>query len=82
MTIDSNLYAAAEFYGKLHDISVREVVENLLKKFLPQTTVAKPVVKETDEAMAFVKSLSIKGGRKVPAGERGIEALIETKYAL
>lgn len=80
MSIDSSLYEAARLYGTLHDISVREMVESLLKKFLPQPSVAKTKIKEQEEAMAFVKSLSLQGKHSVPENERGIEALIETKY--
>ena len=33
-----------------------------------------------DDALRFVKTLSVQGGRKVPANTKGIDALIEEKY--
>lgn len=34
-----------------------------------------------EAAMLFVKNLSVQGGNPVPADERGIDALIDEKYA-
>lgn len=36
--------------------------------------------KSMEEALAFVRTLSIKDGNPVPADENGIEALINQKY--
>lgn len=37
-------------------------------------------VKSLEEARAFIQSLSMQGGKPVPADENGIEALISEKY--
>lgn len=36
--------------------------------------------KKLEEAMSFVKTLSVIGDQKVPDDERGIEALVNEKY--
>ena len=33
-----------------------------------------------DEALAFIKTLSVKGGKPVPTDENGIETMINEKY--
>lgn len=35
-----------------------------------------------DDALAYVKTLSTEGGRAVPDDEKGLDVLIEEKYAL
>ena len=42
----------------------------------PQTATSR----RRDAAILFVKNLSVSGGQTVPAGERGIDALITEKY--
>ena len=37
---------------------------------------------EFKEVVSYVKTLAAKGGKPVPVDEKGIEALIETKYKL
>ena len=44
----------------------------------PQTVTNRQ--RRRDAAMLFVRSLSVQGGMPVPAGERGIEALVSEKY--
>lgn len=59
-----------------------ESVKRALAERLNQSLSVEKVVsyKKMDEALEFVKTLSIKGGNPVPADEKGIEALINEKY--
>lgn len=59
-----------------------ESVKRALAARLNQSLSVEKVVnlKKMDEALEFVKTLSIKGGNPVPADEKGIEALISEKY--
>lgn len=59
-----------------------ESVKRALAERLNQSLSVEKVVsyKKMDEALEFVKTLSIKGGNPVPADEKGIEALINDKY--
>ena len=59
-----------------------ESVKRVLSQRLSESLVSKKSIhtKNLNEALAFVKTLSIKGGTPVPADENGIEALIHEKY--
>lgn len=59
-----------------------ESVKRALAERLNQSLSVEKVVsyKKMDEALEFVRTLSIKGGNPVPADEKGIEALIGEKY--
>ena len=59
-----------------------ESVKRALAERLNQSLSVEKVVsyKKMDEALEFVRNLSIKGGNPVPADEKGIEALIGEKY--
>lgn len=59
-----------------------ESVKRALAERLNQSLSVEKVVsyKKMDEALEFVRTLSIKGGSPVPADEKGIEALIGEKY--
>lgn len=37
--------------------------------------------RKIEDAMSFVKTLSVIGGQKVPDDERGIDALVDEKYS-
>ena len=87
VTIDQRYYESAMAYAKLHDISMTRVVEQGLSLLFSQYKAknkSESVAKYTDleAAMSYIKTLSAHGGNPVPADERGIEALIDTKYAL
>ena len=109
ISIDSDIYHGAEMYAKLHNISVRDVIEKsitmLVGKFqldkskthgkqleqamaLMDTMMVKggkAVPADSEEfnnALAFVKTKAAKGGKPVPANEKGLDALIDTKYKL
>lgn len=58
-----------------HELAVR--LGNSLTMPLPPDEPHKP---RLDDALRFVKTLSVQGGRKVPANTKGIDALIEEKY--
>lgn len=82
ITIDTHLYKEAEKYAKKHNISVRELVERFLSRSKHSEENSTTEYMSFDKAMDFVKTLSAKGGKPVPADGRGIEALLEEKYAL
>ena len=84
VTIDSTLYRGVELYAQSHNKSVNQVIEeslaHLIGKFRSKQDVTKTA--EFQEALSYVKSLQLKGGKPVPADEDGMSALIERKYQL
>ena len=78
VTIDNNRYRTAEMYAKLHNISIRDVVAKSLDLLFEQTPAETSANKETDldKAMAIMDTMMIKGGKKIPADEKGVDALI------
>ena len=86
VTIDQRYYESAMNYAKLHDISMTRVVEQGLSLLFSQHKYQNPPessAKPTDweAAMSYIKTLSAHGGAPVPADEKGIDALTDTKYA-
>ena len=86
VTIDQRYYESAMAYAKLHDISMTSVVEQGLPLLFNQyktKNASKSIAKHTDweAAMSYIKTLSAHGRTPVPADEKGIDALIDTKYA-
>ena len=86
VTIDQRYYESAMNYAKLHDISMTRVVEQGLSLLFSQHKYQNPPessAKPTDweAAMSYIKTLSAHGGSPVPADEKGIDTLIDTKYA-
>lgn len=59
--------------------TVRKALAVRLKDSLSQNKKSGST-KSMEEALAFVRTLSIKGGNPVPADENGIETLINEKY--
>lgn len=83
ISIDSNIYKGAELYAKLHKISVEAVIEKGLNLLLGDFSHAKDVVDENAEfqkALAYVESLTTKGGKSVPADINPMDVFVETKY--
>lgn len=80
ITIDVSQYRGAEIYAQAHNVSVRELVEKFLRGFKVPEKISDAETLDYEKALAFVKTLSAKDGRPVPAEERGIEALIDEKY--
>ncbi len=84
VSINSEIYKGAEQYAKLHNTSVTDTIEKAVMLFLQKL---QPTQNATDglefkEVVSYVKTLAAKGGKPVPVDEKGIEALIETKYKL
>ncbi len=71
-------------YAKLHNISVSDTIEKAVLAFLQrfQTKQKFTDTAEFKEALAYVKTFKAKGGMPIPADENGLDALVETKYAL
>ena len=84
ITIDSQLYMAAERYAAAQHISVEELIERSIKQLVGFAQKAKASYKEDIEfkkASAYMDSLSLKDFETpVPADENGSDALIEAKY--
>lgn len=80
IAIDSNIYRGAERYAKKHNVSVRFVIESGLRQLL-DTEIETPT-DDFDSAMSFVRTLSLSGGKPVPAEENGTGVLAEEKYCL
>ena len=84
VSIDSNIYKSAESYAKMHNISVTAAIEKAISLFL-QKVQPKQKLLETSEfkdALSYVKTLKAKGGKPIPAEEKGLDALVSKKYAL
>lgn len=85
ISIDSNIYKGAELYAKLHKISVETVIEKGLTLLLGNLTSKKEVADEDAEfqkALAYVESLTAKGGKPVPADIDPMATFVEEKYKL
>lgn len=85
ISIDSNIYKGAELYAKLHKISVEAVIEKGLTLLLGNLTSNKKVADENAEfqkALAYVESLTAKGGKPVPADLDPMAVFVEEKYKL
>ena len=85
ISIDSNIYKGAELYAKLHRISVEAVIEKGLTLLLGNLTSKKKVADENAEfqkALAYVESLTAKGGKPVPADLDPMAVFVEEKYKL
>jgi hypothetical protein len=59
--------------------SVSHYVSRLRRHTRPNRR-ATAATNKRDAAMLFVQNLSVRGGKPVPADERGIEALVSEKY--
>lgn len=87
VSINSSLYNSTELYARQHHITIEEAVESGLRLLLNQFHTTKEKAKsvwDTDEyknALAHVRSLSLKGGQPIPSDEDGREARTE-KYML
>lgn len=85
ISIDSNIYKEAELYAKLHKISVDAVIEKGLTLLFGKLTPKKKIVDKNAEfqkALAYVESLTVKGGKPVPADIDPMDVFVETKYNL
>lgn len=85
ITIDSNIYKGAEMYAKLHKISIEAAIEKGLTLLLGNLTPKKKVADEKAEfqkALAYVESLTVKGGKPVPADVDPMAVFLEEKYKL
>ena len=85
ISIDSNIYKGAELYAKLHNISVEAVIEKGLTLLLENLTSKKKVADENAEfqkALAYVESLTVKGGKPVPADVDSMSIFVDEKYRL
>lgn len=84
IALNSKTYQGAEMYARLHNVSVSDVVEKavllLLQKVEPKRKFTETA--EFKKALAYVKTLKAKGGEPIPADENGLDALVESKYAL
>ena len=61
IAIDSNIYRGAEMYAKMHNISLRQMVEGYLAKFqesVAPETVSEVECEELSEQDDFLKELS------------------------
>lgn len=78
VTIDNNRYRTAAMYAKLHNISIKDVVAKSLDLLLGQSSAETSASKESDldKAMSIMDTMMIKGGKKIPADEKGVDALI------
>ena len=65
-------------YAKLHNISIKDVVAKSLDLLLGQSSAETSASKESDldKAMSIMDTMMIKGGKKIPADEKGVDALI------
>lgn len=87
MTIDNSIYKRAELYARQHNVSVEKLVEQTIVQlisFQPAPSRNEVALTETDaykQALAYVKTLSVKAKTPVPADAEGMEALIDEKYA-
>ncbi len=86
---DPMAYMDGETYAREHYSSLEELVNKYVvalaekirsRKKCPAA--ASSEAEEYQQALAYVKSLVVKGGPSVPADENGLDALVEKKYAL
>ena len=84
VTIDTSVYNKAELYAKMNNLSVRDVVEAGIKMFVgkPKKAVSVDNSSEFEAAMAYIRTISAKGGKPVPAEESGKGAVVDVKYSL
>ena len=85
ISIDSNIYKEAELYARSHKISVDAVIEKGLSLLLGRITPKKKISDENAEfqkALAYVESLTVKGGTPVPADVDPMAVFVEEKYKL
>lgn len=83
ISVTNSTYKGMETYAKVHNISMSDAVERGLKLLISQINKPKPSEKKEDlaSAFAFIDTIPARGGRPIPGDERGIDALIEKKYA-
>lgn len=86
---DPMAYLDGEIYAKENHSSLKELVNKYVASLAAKVRTTqkqnKVVLSQTEEfqkALAYVESLTAKGGRPVPAEENGLEALVEKKYKL
>ena len=85
VAIDSNIYKGAEFYAKLHKISVEAVIEKGLTLLLGKMTLKKEVLDEDvelEKAMKLMDTMMIQGGKPVPADVDPMAIFVQEKYGL
>ena len=85
ITIDSSIYQQAQIYAQSQRQSLSTIVENYLLWLIhkPQATEkTQNRAERLDTALQFVKKLSAPGGHPVPVEARGIDALLDEKYAV
>ena len=74
IAIDSNIYQGAEMYAKLHNISVRDVIEKGVTLLVGKLQAKKDESKaaKLEQAMALMDTMMVKGGKPVPADANGL----------
>ena len=82
IAIDSSIYQGAEMYAKLHNVSVRDVIEKGVSMLVGTFQREKADVRETrlEQAMALMDTMMVQGGEPVPADFDGMAAMVEEKY--
>ena len=84
ITLSNDTIKNAERYAKQHNISISDAIERGVALLFGNLQSKKEAVSESDfqSALAYVKSITAKGGKPVPADEDGLNALVEAKYKI
>ncbi len=81
INITSSTYNGIVRYAKMHDMSMEETVEKALKQFINSIHIEDKNNESLEAAYTFIDTIPAKGTNAVPNEERGIEVLIDKKYA-
>jgi hypothetical protein len=86
---DPAVYLDGEAYAKANHSTLEEMVNKYVASLADRvrtkssrTSVAFSQSEEFLNALALVKTKAAKGGKPVPADEKGLEALADAKYSL
>ena len=86
---DPSVYLDGETYAKTNHSTLEEMVNKYVASLADRVRMKNKRVdvafSQSDEflnALAFVKTKAAKGGKPVPADEKGLEALADAKYRL
>lgn len=85
---DPNVYLRGETFAKEHNSSLKELVNKYVSNLAAKASAAKPQENESalseaekfQKALAYVKSLTTKGGKSVPANIEPMDVFVEIKY--
>ncbi len=65
-------------YSRIHNISMEATISKGLALLVLDGDNKK---RKLDAAYAFIDTIPAKGGKEVPGDERGVDALVDEKYA-